>query len=689
MNTKFGVKNFRIFNNNGVDIGLAPITLLTGCNSAGKSSFVKALMLLSKCLQRIDADINLTEDFKLDDCYIDFTEHQNLSMGRFDKVLNNSNKENNEITFSYTILSNFLAEEISVELSFVAHKKDELNRGWLSSIVFKNSHGDIILSAIIDDEKNTKFNINLAILKDNFFNWLKYTIGVQLQNELHDIDYFGWDGINNNFTREERDSAFQEIKASVKNITPNSKICYLKNQDIKLPEPLDIWKSLKISSEYGSILYMPILNSLKGLSKNGSIEFLSQIKINDSILQQFTDRVIGDFRDSKFESFIEYYLDKENNALIFSKSIKGAFDIFNLSFNGGFFFKQLAAITPIEACEVGPYTPAIGCFGDKIITDKEELDKSNEEELQKLLKEFSFYTFYETLLRINSIKYPNWEEDYITKINDPAIYNERHLQQAMICIYLKYILSEVIAPNILSNTQYVGSNRINVQRLYSFDEGNTDFNKLLKRYFNAKRVYKGDYVPDTFTNNWLKKFEIGESLDIKLTQEGLGITIYLNKLNGDRHLLADEGYGISQLISIILEIETSILEAIKITSRNNKGEKVDVYQAITIAIEEPEIHLHPKYQSMLAEMFMEAYKEFNIHFIVETHSEYLIRKSQVLVAKEQYSEDEIQKNNIFSTYYFKSDGIPYSMQYRTDGKFANEFGEGFFNEANNLVFEIL
>ena len=47
MNPVFSLKNFRSFGEDGADFELAPITVLTGCNSAGKSSLVKALMLLS------------------------------------------------------------------------------------------------------------------------------------------------------------------------------------------------------------------------------------------------------------------------------------------------------------------------------------------------------------------------------------------------------------------------------------------------------------------------------------------------------------------------------------------------------------------------------------------------------------------------------------------------------------------
>ena len=50
-NPIFSIKNFRSFGEDGADFELAPITVLTGCNSAGKSSLVKALMLLSEMSQ--------------------------------------------------------------------------------------------------------------------------------------------------------------------------------------------------------------------------------------------------------------------------------------------------------------------------------------------------------------------------------------------------------------------------------------------------------------------------------------------------------------------------------------------------------------------------------------------------------------------------------------------------------------
>ena len=88
----------------------------------------------------------------------------------------------------------------------------------------------------------------------------------------------------------------------------------------------------------------------------------------------------------------------------------------------------------------------------------------------------------------------------------------------------------------------------------------------------------------------------------------------------------------------------------------------------------------------------DAYKNYNIHFIVETHSEYMVRKLQTLVAKKKLTQDEVSLQYVYDANPEKRPkGEPHgkSIEIREDGILRDSFGPGFFDEADNLAMDLL
>lgn len=275
--------------------------------------------------------------------------------------------------------------------------------------------------------------------------------------------------------------------------------------------------------------------------------------------------------------------------------------------------------------------------------------------------------------------------------------------------FITEVFKELLFPPFVSNLKYIGSSRIALKRLYSLDDSSNDFGELfrifLKHEKNSQEHFQlFRYIPGEFMQKWLRKFGVCYKIDIRNNADGQGIEVRLYSDEEDvaGHLLADEGYGITQILALLLNIEVSILTAPVYAHGKAHGEFIDnlrkgdticsepQFMPRTITIEEPEVHLHPKYQSLIADMLLEAYRLYNINFIVETHSEYLIRRSQVLVAQMGFqSNAEADEHSPFRTIYVPDNDRPYNLFYRKDGKFAESFGPGFFDEASRLMFEIL
>lgn len=268
--------------------------------------------------------------------------------------------------------------------------------------------------------------------------------------------------------------------------------------------------------------------------------------------------------------------------------------------------------------------------------------------------------------------------------------------------FINLVTKEVLTPWFIQNVKYINSSSAAIRRIYSVEDDNkmnVALRIMSKRLLNDREWYDVDVTdpeynqPCWFVNRWLAKdrFDLGK-VCIDKDGEG-GIKVFLER-DGEKRLLADEGYGITQLASLLMLIDNAIKPAETgiIPWKDGKPDCKDVYihrPPQVICVEEPEIHLHPKYQSFLADMFVEAYKMYNIHFVIETHSEYLIRKLQVMVADK---ENNLTSNEVSINYVDKDEnGISHNRQIKIqeDGRLSEPFGEGFYDEADTLAMELM
>jgi len=679
MDINYKVRNFRNFNNDGVEFKLSPITILTGANCAGKSTLVKSLMVLKTYLgnNTISAPKILQIPSKpkpATNIPLSFQDG-GLKLGRFDNAINDKS-DCGVMTFEYEMDSLSLGCRVKVSWEFTADDDDPMNNGWLKSVKITNCDDEVVYQTIVKDKKAEVPVLKLSWFKQRFIKagLISYSASTRESKEADDC--IGVDpslDITENSIQFHKDlltNLEELIKEKVEESEKELFLQWFKSHDDELV-------STKYSRQFLLTAYYGVLNS--------ETEFISNLC--ELTIEEAAERISNlplekYFESHKVEMVKKYIIDS-----LQSSDVKYFKDWFSSQEDQYLDRHYQLSIQPMNFMQAS--LMEVNLFDSTNESCVDTPTQSNENDID-FCDVLTFFCLADDdareLIMENPIDMPHFHyKDYIS-----TFYS-----------YVSdTVLPELLVPEFIQGMHYLGSAQVSVQRLYSNLSGNNSFSDLLLDYFNAKRNYTGKYVCDTFLNKWIKEFGLGYSLTLKNTKEGTGLLALLHEKPGDEgRLLADEGYGITQLLSILLNVEKAILTAKTHDSwedsdymskylRKDKGKTI--YLPQTIAIEEPENHLHPKLQSILADMFLDAYTNYNIHFIVETHSEYLIRKTQLLVSKLEYStNEEAEEKCPFRTYYLQKDEQPYSLGYRKDGKFVNEFGEGFYDEAASLMFQML
>ncbi len=116
------------------------------------------------------------------------------------------------------------------------------------------------------------------------------------------------------------------------------------------------------------------------------------------------------------------------------------------------------------------------------------------------------------------------------------------------------------------------------------------------------------------TENQLKGLELVDALHVKPTDEKGRFYEVTVEIGGTESALVDVGFGVSQVLPMVAML-------------------LSAPAGSTILLEQPELHLHPKAQSALADLMIDAAEKRELQLIVESHSEHLLRRLQRRIAE--------------------------------------------------------
>ncbi|RMF25888.1 MAG: DUF3696 domain-containing protein [Bacteroidetes bacterium] len=127
------------------------------------------------------------------------------------------------------------------------------------------------------------------------------------------------------------------------------------------------------------------------------------------------------------------------------------------------------------------------------------------------------------------------------------------------------------------------------------------------------------YSVEEYVAHWLKELRLIHSFRLEHIEDSgnlYRVKVQKTPLSAEV-LLTDVGFGVSQILPVITLC----------------------YYAppgSTLLIEQPEIHLHPAVQAGLADVFIDAIKVRDIQILLESHSEYLLKRLQRRIAEDKF-----------------------------------------------------
>lgn len=628
-----GFENFRVFEQK-VMFDFAPLTVLTGTNSSGKSSIINGIKLIDESFKGIKVSDNL-EEFELDSLFnIEINASEMMRRyGTLEKYINHSGRDKGENSFKFSIpiQLQYIKEKVIITYT-IQVEENEQKTGKIQAIEMQLIDGEIPLLKI--EKRNNKYHI-------------KNDLSAFIHTLIHTKEFLS--GPSNFETVDTLRAVVEEIK---KGHFYDFSFLWAEDQ-----------KDIEI-----------FIYALKKFYGAGNRESLKQL--NTDIIDIIS---AIEWEEEKVKNII-YYKYKRSSRKNTGLSLLDA---------------ALRYHDNSSAVPTSPYRSVI------VGRSETEYDKLSLEKIENMNDKSAFINYLFKMIAAKK-SYHSYrgrelfqEPDQV--MEDLKILWSRKTKKIEIKSFEpndveKYFYEYFLFPNInllkkvfllFAAIESVSTERSSTKGIKSILD-NDDFSRLMKRRFSASGLEKEAFNKlDRFLNKWLQEFKVAERIKFGKDKDYDTFKVKLLK-NGKWMMLSDEGFGVSQVLPVILS-------CCPIIHWNYEyGEPFQDNEPKLVLIEEPETNLHPALQSKLADMFMDAVKTFNIRFVIETHSEYLIRKLQYLTGK-----GDIKPKQTVIYYFYPPTEVPSGekqvkkININEDGSLTDDFGTGFFDEATNWKFELL
>ncbi|WP_449416588.1 AAA family ATPase [Phormidium nigroviride] len=211
----------------------------------------------------------------------------------------------------------------------------------------------------------------------------------------------------------------------------------------------------------------------------------------------------------------------------------------------------------------------------------------------------------------------------------------KELRDLIIASAIPFILEKCndTLANFSNNISYIGPVRATAERYYrtqdlAVDEVDYKGNNLAMFLRNLTTSQMESFSAWTLDN-------FGFKPSIKSIQGHISVTICSKDSDKDLNI-ADTGFGFSQILPVITQLW--LLSSFP-ARRGNRG-------TITYAIEQPELHLHPRLQGTLTDALVKSItaakdNDIDLRLMIETHSEVLVNRLGQLIYEGKISPDEI------------------------------------------------